>query len=316
MLTYVLFIFGFIILIKGADYLVEGASAIAKRFGLSPLFIGLTIVSMGTSAPELFVNVTASLGGSAGITIGNILGSNIANILLILGISAIIYPLTVHRNTIRKEIPFSLLAVAMVGILANDKFIDGYNFNFLSRSEGLALLSFFIIFMYYVAGIMKSEKQDVDIKDRSFLVSSLMIIGGLIGLALGSQFIVDGGIAIAKLFGLSEAFIGLTIIAVGTSLPELAASAAAAYKRKVDIAIGNVVGSNIFNIFLVLGISSTISPIEFSPALNTDILIVIAVTILLVLSMFVGKKQVLQRWQGGLFVAFYLFYISFLIYRG
>ncbi len=316
MWIYFLFIVGFIILIKGADYLVEGASAVAKRFGLSPLFIGLTIVSMGTSAPELFVNVTASIQGSAGITIGNILGSNIANILLILGISAMIYPLTVHRNTIRKEIPFSLLAVLMIGILANDKFIDGYNFNFLSRSEGLALLSFFIIFMYYVFSIMKSEKQNLEVKSRGMFQSSLMIIGGLVGLALGSQFIVDGGMAIARLFGLSEAFIGLTIIAIGTSLPELAASVAATYKRKVDIAVGNVVGSNIFNIFLVLGVSSTISPIEFSPALNADIFIVIAVTVLLIISMFIGKKQILQRWQGGTFVALYIFYIAFLIYRG
>ncbi|MFH1325954.1 MAG: calcium/sodium antiporter [Candidatus Falkowbacteria bacterium] len=316
MWIYFLFIVGFIILIKGADYLVEGASAIAKRFGLSPLFIGLTIVSLGTSAPELFVNVTASIEGSAGIIIGNILGSNIANILLILGISAMVYPLTVHKNTIRKEIPFSLLAVLMVGILANDKIIDGANFNFLSRSEGLALISFFIIFIYYVFGIMKTEKQELDIKDRGIFSSSLMIIGGLIGLALGSQFIVDGGMAIAHLFSLSEAFIGLTIIAVGTSLPELAASAAAAYKKKVDIAIGNVVGSNIFNIFLVLGVSSTISPIEFSPILNTDILITIAVTVLLVLSMFIGKKQILQRWQGGAFVTLYVLYIAFLIYRG
>jgi len=315
-MSYILVIIGFAILIKGADYLVEGASSIARRFGLSSLFIGLTIVSMGTSAPELFVNVTASIQDSAGIAIGNILGSNIANILLILGISAIIYPLTVHKNTIRKEIPFSLLAVAMLGIFANDGLVDGHGFNLLSRSEGLALLGFFIIFMYYVAGIMKSEKQEEDVKNSGLATSVLMLVVGLIGLALGSRFIVDGGTSIAQALGLSEAFIGLTIIAVGTSLPELAASAAAAYRKKVDIAIGNVVGSNIFNIFLVLGASSIIRPVEFSLVLNFDILVVIIVTLLLVFSLFIGKKQVLQRWQGGVFIVLYLTYITFLIYRG
>lgn len=296
---------------------MEGASSIARRLGLSSLFIGLTIVSLGTSAPELFVNVNASLQGSAGITIGNVVGSNIANILLILGISALIYPLTVKKNTIRKEIPFSLLAVLMLGILANDQFIDGYNFNFLSRSEGIALLSFFIIFMYYVFSIMKgSDEKGPAIKEHSIAAASLMILGGLIGLALGAQFIVDGGIALARLFGLSEAFIGLTIIAVGTSLPELAASAAAAWKKKVDIAVGNVVGSNIFNIFLVLGVSSTIKPIKFMPDLNFDILVVVVATILLLLSLFIGKREVFQRWQGGAFVILYLAYIAFLVYRG
>ncbi|OGF28805.1 sodium:proton exchanger [Candidatus Falkowbacteria bacterium RIFOXYC2_FULL_47_12] len=317
MLTYILFVIGFALLIKGAGYLVEGASAVGKRLGLSSLFIGLTIVAFGTSAPELFVNIIASVKGNADIAIGNIVGSNIINILFILGIAAIIYPLNVHLNTTRKEIPFSLLAVVVLGLLVNDGLIDGYNFNVLSRSEGLVLLGFFIVFMYYTVGIMREGKSGgVEIKAYNAWLAWLMVAGGLVGLMVGAKWVVDGGVAIAHNFGLSEALIGLTLVAVGTSLPELATSAVAAYKRQPDIAIGNVVGSNIFNIFWILGVSAFIRPIEFSPALNSDILVLTAVTILLLVAIYVGKRNVLQKWEGYGFLLLYILYVAFLVYRG
>ncbi|PIR94893.1 sodium:proton exchanger [Candidatus Falkowbacteria bacterium CG10_big_fil_rev_8_21_14_0_10_37_6] len=316
MLTYILFIVGFVLLIKGADYLVEGSSSIGKRLGLTPLFIGLTIVAFGTSAPELFVNIVASFQGNAGIAVGNILGSNIANILLILGTAALITPLVVQTNTINKEIPLSFLAVVVLGVLVNDVFFDNAAHNILGRGDGFILIAFFIIFMYYAAGMRRAESQEMSIKEYKKSISWLMIAGGLAGLGLGSKWIVDGATVIAQQAGFSEALVGLSIIAIGTSLPELAASSVAAYKGKTDIAIGNVVGSNIFNIFWVLGLSSIIRPIEFSPSLNFDILMVVVATILLLIFLYIGKRQVLQRREGYLFLILYLAYIAFLFYRG
>lgn len=318
MLTYVLFVIGFVLLIKGADYLVGGASSIARKLNISPLVIGLTIVAFGTSAPELFVNLYASFKGTTDIAIGNIVGSNIANILLILGISAMLYPLRVTKGTVWKEIPLSLLAVVLVFIMANDFLVDGISANAITRSDGLALIAFFIIFLYYTFGIAKAqgeENQD-DITLHSTPKSVLMIIGGMAGLVLGGQWIVNGAIAIAGAFGLSEALIGLTVVAIGTSLPELATSAVAAYKKRADIAIGNVVGSNIFNIFWILGLSSVIKPLPFRPELNFDIAAVIIASTLLFVWMFIGTKHVLLRWQGAVFALLYAGYLTAAVIRG
>ena len=277
MLTYILFIVGFIFLVKGADLLVDGAAAFAKKFKISTLVIGLTIVAFGTSAPELVVNIFASISGNSEIAIGNILGSNIANILLILGISALIFPLPAKKSTIKKEIPFSLLAVLVLGILVNDLLIDQVNLldgasGLLSRIDGLILLAFMTIFMVYTFGIAKNPEEageGEEIKNLP-LAKSIAYIGiGLLGLVLGGRWIVNGAVKIAELFNVSEALIGLTIVAVGTSLPELATSAVAAYKKQADIAIGNIVGSNIFNIFFVLGVSSIIRPLPFNAKFNS-----------------------------------------------
>ncbi|MDD5696850.1 MAG: calcium/sodium antiporter [Candidatus Pacebacteria bacterium] len=318
LLPYLLFILGFIFLIKGADYLVDGASSLAKKLGLSPLFVGLTIVAFGTSAPELFVNIAASIEGSAGIAIGNVVGSNIANILLILGLSAMIYPLRAKDSTLRTEIPLAFLAVLALLVSVNDRLIDGLSFNALSRSEGLMFWLFFIIFIYYTFGIIKNpnKEKDEQIKERKGAMIALMISGGLIALVFGSKLIVDNGLIIASALGISEALVGLTLIAVGTSLPELATSAMAAYRKKPDIAIGNIVGSNIFNIFFVLGTSSLVRPIAFDPALNFDIIATLLATFGLLLAFFVGKKKVLERWQGCGFLFLYLLYIVYLINRG
>jgi cation:H+ antiporter len=323
LITFIFFIFGFIILIKGADILVDGASALAGRFGLSAFFIGLTIVAFGTSAPELVVSALAGLKGSSGLALGNIIGSNISNTLLILGVAAIIAPLLVKRSTVRKEIPFSLLAVAAIGILANDLLIDGRADNILSRSDGLILILFFSIFIYYTFGISRDksdlEKTADEIDDKEnipILKSSLMIIIGLAGLILGGRWIVNGAIDFASFFGVSEALIGLTVVALGTSLPELAASAIAAYKGNTDIAVGNVVGSNIFNIFWVLGLSSIIRPIEYDTALNFDILLLMIITIILMPLIYMGKKNILGRSEGVIMLVIFIGYIVFLVLRG
>ncbi|MBI4135398.1 calcium/sodium antiporter [Candidatus Uhrbacteria bacterium] len=307
---------GIALLIYGARFLVDGGSSLARRFGISPLVVGLTIVAFGTSAPELIVNIFASISGSADIAMGNVLGSNLANILLILGIAAAIYPLRVQSSTVWKEIPMSLLAVVAVGVMVNDAFVDGLGFNILSRSEGVILLFFFLIFMYYTYGISKSEGDGPPVRVFKTGSSALMILGGLLGLFVGGRFTVDAAVAIARALQVSEALIGFTVVAIGTSLPELFTSAIAAARRQVDIAIGNVVGSNIFNIFFVLGISSIIRPIPFSPILNTDLMFVIVATLLLFAFLFVGKRHILERWQGVGFIGLYLGYLAFAVARG
>ncbi len=320
MFTYLLFVIGLALLIKGADWLVDGASALAKRFNISDLIIGLTIVSFGTSAPELFVNVYASYIGNTDITIGNILGSNIANILLILGVSSIIFPLAVQKNTTWKEIPFSLLAAILVGIMATDVYLDKANSNAITRTDGLSLLAFFIIFMYYIFETSKKEQQDkkYDIETNKqehmpLLKSIGLILIGLTGLSLGGKWIVDGAVSIATSLGISQSLIGLTIVAIGTSLPELATSAIAAYKKNADIAVGNVVGSNIFNIFWILGVSSIMYNIPFQEKNFVDIGMTIFASLLLFVFMFIGKKHMLQRWQGVLFLLLYTVYIIYLV---
>jgi cation:H+ antiporter len=319
LLDLILFLIGFVILIKGADLLVTGSSAIARRFHVSDLVIGLTVVAFGTSTPELFVNVVASLKGNTGIAIGNVLGSNIANILLILGVSSMIYPLSVTKGTVWKEIPFSLLAAITLGLMANDQFINADSTSVLNRTDGLVLLCFFIIFLYYsfsIAREFEGVKDQIPEAAHTIPKSVVYILLGLAGLTLGGKWIVEGSIQLAESLGMSELLIGLTIVAVGTSLPELATSAMAAYRRKVEIAVGNVVGSNIFNIFFVLGISSTIKPLPFKSDSNSDIFVGIIASLLLFLSMFTGKKRSLDRWEGFVFICCYAGYVAFLLVKG
>jgi len=315
MITYILFIIGFFLLIKGADLLVDGSASIAKKLKISSIVIGLTIVAFGTSAPEFIVNVFASVQGNSEIAVGNILGSNIANILLILGISAIIYPITAKKNTVLKEIPLSLLAAVVLGLMANDMIIDGAGFSGITRIDGFILLSFFIIFMYYTFGITKSDEDIVEeeIKVFSYSKAIIFILLGLAGLVIGGKWIVDGAIKIAEILNISQSLIGLTIVAIGTSLPELATSAIAAYKKQSDIAIGNVVGSNIFNIFWILGVSAIIRPLPFRTNSNGDIAMTIFASIVLFSVVFIGKKRIIERWQGIFMVTTYVGYIVFLV---
>jgi cation:H+ antiporter len=320
-LTIVLFIVGFFILIKGADLLVGGASSLAARLGVSALVIGLTIVAFGTSAPELIVNLLASLSGNTDIAIGNVLGSNIVNILIILGVSAIICPLAVGKGTVWKEIPFAMLAVVVLAFMALDTFIDGAPASVLSRADGLVLIAFFVIFLYYIFGLARADAARGVAPDESIAQYGLgksigLIVVGLLGLVVGGKWIVDGAITFASALGVSEALIGLTIVAIGTSLPELATSVVAARKKQIDIAVGNVVGSNIFNIFWILGISAVIAPLPFSPALSFDLLVTLGATLFLFMALFVGARHTLERWQGWLFVATYIAYVAFLVIRG
>ena len=319
MLQYILLVIGFILLIKGANFLVDGASSIGKRLNISELVIGLTVVAFGTSTPELFVNIFASIKGNTDIAIGNVLGSNIANIFLILGISALIFPLAVGKGTVWKEIPLSLLAALLLGAMASDRLIDKSDTSALTRIDGLVFLAFFIIFMYYSFGIAKridGIDSHLPQKQHGLLKSLLLIVGGLVGLVVGGNLIVSGAVHIASSLGVSQSLIGLTIVAVGTSLPELATSAVAAYKRNVEIAVGNVIGSNIFNIFFVLGLSSIIKPLPFHPSSNVDIGTVILASLLLFLWMFTGKRRSIDRWEGIIFLVLYVGYITFLVFKG
>lgn len=319
-----LFILGFVFLIKGADILVDGSSSIAKKFGISSLVIGLTIVAFGTSAPELVVSLMAAIRNSTGIALGNIIGSNISNSLLILGVVAIIAPVLVKKSTVSKEIPLSFLAILALGFLVNDKLIDGDLENVLSRIDGLILILFFIIFIYYTFGINKIEATEIEKevggevqkKEEKIYKAVFMVLSGLILLYFGGRWIVEGAIYYATFFGLSEELIGLTIVALGTSLPELAASAVAALKKQTDMAIGNIVGSNIFNIFWVLGLSSIFAPISYNQDLNFDLITLACATLLILNMVFINRKNQIGKSGGILLLVIYFSYLGFLIFRG
>ncbi|SIR02316.1 calcium/sodium antiporter [Pontibacter lucknowensis] len=316
MLNILLLLAGFVALIFGADKLVDAASSLAKKLGIPNIVIGLTIVAFGTSAPELVVNVFASINNNTEMVLGNVLGSNIFNVLAILGVSSVIYPLTVKRNTTWLEIPLSLLAAVAVLFVANDVFLDSAEANLISRSDGLLLLLFFCIFLVYNLMIAKGGNEDdeeSETKDYTYLKAIFFIALGLGGLILGGRLIVTSAVGIAQAFGLSERIIGLTIVSVGTSLPELATSVVAVRKKNVDIAIGNVVGSNIFNIFLILGVSTVITPLQVSAASFTDIIFNIGAGLLLFIFIFTGRGRQLARWEGVVFLLLYLGYLGLLI---
>jgi cation:H+ antiporter len=317
LLSIFLTIIGLVLLVKGADWLVDGASSIAAKLGISAIVIGLTVVSFGTSMPELVVNLIASFQGSAGLAIGNVIGSNIANIFLILGVTALIVPLALKRNTVWKEIPLALLAVLLVFVMANDALFAGrIGQDFLDRIDGIVLISFFAIFLYYTFGISKVKDGGGRIKRLPAGKAALFLTLGLVMLFLGGKWTVDGAVGIAQFFGISDAVIGLTVVAVGTSLPELVTSVIAALKKQADIAIGNAVGSNIFNVFWVLGASAAINPLRFAPENSMDTLFAVFTALVLFAVMFVGKKQMLTKWEGGLFLFFYAGYMAFRVITG
>ncbi|MBT4120552.1 MAG: calcium/sodium antiporter [Candidatus Magasanikbacteria bacterium] len=317
-----LLLLGLIMLLAGGDTFIKGAASLARKWNISPIVIGLTVVAFGTSAAELVVNIFAAVQGTPDLAIGNILGSNISNILLVLGISAIIYPISVKQGTIWKEIPLGIMAVVVLFILSADVYFGNgeSSINILTRGDGLILLAFFIIFMYYTYGLSKVEgEKEEDVKTYSWSSTISFVLLGLGGLVLGGKLLVDNGTIIARLFGMSELFIGLTVVAIGTSLPELAASGIAAYRHHDDLAIGNVVGSNIFNVFWVLGLTPLVSPIPVNSQANTDVLVAILAATLLFAFMFVGhkhKRYKLRRWQGVVFVLLYVAYLVFIGMRG
>ncbi len=311
MIAAIQLILGFAALLVGAAWLVNGASALARRLGVSDLMVGLTVVAFGTSAPELFVSVYAGITGNTTIAIGNVLGSNAFNVLVILGISATIYPLSVGKGTVLKEIPLSLLASVLLLVLANDRRIDGSGIDVLARIDGLVLLAFFVVFLYYTIGIARQGVAMGDSQAASKSVRKALGLGavGLIALASGAKLAVGGAVTLARLWGVSDAVISLTIVAAGTSLPELATSAVAAHKKNADIAVGNIVGSNIFNIFLILGAASLIRPLPFENHYNIDALVVVGSNLLLFLWMFTGKRRRIDRWEGAILLLAYVGYM-------
>ncbi len=297
---------GFVMLVKGADWFVDGSAGIADRFGVPQLVVGLTIVAMGTSAPEAAVSITAALKGSADITIGNVVGSNILNILIILGISAVIVPIAVAKSTIRYEIPYMLLITGLLIVL-------GWSGNTIGFGEGVILWIAFLAYLTYLFFMAKKNKEEVPEEENKLPVWKLILasVVGLVLIVWGSDVTVDAATAIAQYAGLSERFIGLTIVALGTSLPELFTSVSAAMKGKADIAIGNIVGSNIFNILFVAGTAALITPVAFVPSFTIDTLVAIAAGVLLLVCVVRGQK--LTRAGGIVMLLGYAAYFVYLL---
>lgn len=314
---------GIALLIKGADYLVDGASAIAQKFGVSNLVIGLTVVAFGTSAPELAVNILSAVSGNTDIALGNINGSNIANILLVLGATALVARIPVQSRTVIKEIPFMLLAGLVLLFAMMDAMIGDGHTDIISRTDGLMLLSFFAVFLYYLfLSARDVPAATVEKSNRPFILNLGFTVMGLAGLVLGGKLTVDGATGIATLLGASEALIGLTIVAIGTSLPELVTAIVAARKGKTDLAVGNVVGSNIFNILLVLGLTSAISPIPVSTMNIIDAGVAMLAMLILLFAIHYGnglfpdKHKDVSWSEGVFFVLLYIIYIIYIVIRG
>ncbi|SRX55281.1 calcium/sodium antiporter [Aequorivita sp. CIP111184] len=309
-----LIVFGFAGLIFGANWLVDGATSLAKKYNIPDLVIGLTIVAFGTSAPELVVNSIASADGLSDIVLANVIGSNNFNLFIILGLAGLIYPITVQSSTAWKEIPVSLIITIALMVLANNFFMDGDSE--ISRLDGLILLILFAGFLYYMFRQLKTDNTNVVVQvNKSNTKIWGLILIGFAGLLVGGTLVVDNAIAVATELGTSQKIIGLTIIAVGTSLPELVTSIVAAVKRNSDIAIGNVIGSNIFNILLIVSVSSFINPIAYNQNFNQDFAILIGGTIFLIISMFIGKRKKLDRWEALLLFSFYLIYTGYLVFK-
>lgn len=299
---------GLVVLIYGANFLVDGGSALAHRLNVSSMVIGLTVVAFGTSAPELVVNIVSSVEGSSALALSNVLGSNIFNILAILGITALIIPLGVKKTTTWVEVPLAAFAAIVVLIL-----INGEPAGTITRAEGICLLCFFAIFLGYTFMLAKygaaGDGEEVKIKNYGIGKSIGFIVLGLAGLIGGGRLLVTGAVNIAEAIGIPERIIGLTIVSIGTSLPELATSIIAARKKNADIAIGNVVGSNIFNTFLILGTSATLSPLQAPADSQTDLIVNLIAALLLFLFIFTGKGRKISRWEGALLLALYIAYL-------
>ena len=323
MISIIYIAIGLLLLVKGADWLVDGAISIAKRKNISDMVIGLTIVAFGTSLPELTVNLLASFQGDSDIAIGNVLGSNICNVLLILGITAIIKPLRVQKTTLYSDVPFSLIAALAVGFLANTMFLAGEEDLTLSRLDGVILISFFTLFMGYIVMSAREEQKNTvlqepstDINEISTKKAYLFIGGGILAMTFGGKLTVDGAVQIASLLNVSESLIGLTVVAIGTSLPELITSVVAARKGSADLAIGNVIGSNIFNIFWILGLSAIIKPLTFHTANNIDILMIVGSSFLIYAALIMSRKWTIQRSAGIIYVLAYIAYVTYTVIRG
>jgi cation:H+ antiporter len=318
MIDALLLVAGLALLLKGADFLVAGASEVAETLGISQLVIGLTVVSFGTSMPEVVVTMISGFQGHPDLAIGNILGSNIANVLLVLGVAAIIRPLPVNDSTVVSEIPFSLAAALLVGFLANAALFSTYPDLSISHIDGAILLLFFFLFIIYIYNISRAQGVNTEehAQRRPLVKPIAILLLGMVGLYLGGHWVVDSAVSLAQKAGISDSLVGLTIVAIGTSLPELMASAVAAYRNQPDIAVGNVVGSNIFNLLWVLGIASLIIELPFEMVSNADLAMVIIASTLLLLALVSSRKTTVLRAHGIVFVITYGVYLTYLIRRG
>ena len=316
LISIVSFIAGMVLVIKGADWLTEGASALARRYGISELVIGLTIVALGTSLPELVISTGAALKGSSGIALGNVIGSNIFNGLLILGITALITPIKFDARMLTREIPFNLLASIVLLLVSGSMLLGGGEGEFVTRYSGLLLLCFLAVFIRYTFSISGTDEGEEEPQERLSVGKILFfILLGLAGLILGGNLFVDGATELARVAGLSEAVIGITIVSAGSSLPELAVSVSAARKGNVGIALGNVLGSNILNIFLILGCSATITPIALDGFSCIDFYVLLASSLLIYAVTRFGGKAIITRREGAVLVAAYVAYTAYLIMR-
>lgn len=312
-LNIIFIIVGFFLLVKGADLLVDGSSRIARKFNVKEIIIGLTIVSIGTSMPELIISVTSALKNQSDFAIGNILGSNISNLFFILGVCAIIKPLLFKKQTVRIEIPFVIFLTALLYIFGNNG-----DYHLITELEGIIFIVFCVLFTIYNIFISKninnSEMEKNKNKDIKLSKSFLLIMIGIILLKFGGDFVVDNASRIATLLGISERVISLTIVAISTSLPELITSALATYKGEIDLAIGNIIGSNILNIVLIIGIMAIINPIPYSVSFNKDLMIFLIGMIFLFIVPFIGEKYKIERVSGYIYLISYFIYISSLVF--
>ncbi|PIC96809.1 sodium:proton exchanger [Sporosarcina sp. P26b] len=316
-MTYVLLLIGFALLIKGADYFVDGSSNIARLLKIPPILIGLTIVALGTSSPEATVSIIAALGGNADVAVGNVVGSNIFNITIVIGVAAFLFPLKVQSETIKKEIPFTLLASIVMLVLMSDIALQGFSSNVLTRSDGIIFLIFLSIFMYYVIELGLRSRQNATLTQVTENVkwgkNILITLVGLAAIIFGGDLVVNNATKIAYSLGMSETLVGLTIIAIGTSLPELVTSISAALKKESEIALGNIVGSNIFNILFVLGASSAITPIAVNDKVFIDVIIMIALTLVLLVFARTGFR--IGKREGLMLASAYVMYLVYVILR-
>jgi cation:H+ antiporter len=319
LLPYLLLAAGFVLLVKGADYLVKGGSELSTLVGVSPLFIGLAVAALGTSAPEAAVSIKAALSGHSAISVGNILGSNVANFGLALGLAAAVHRLPCSASTLWKEIPYSLLAAVVLLLGGMNAFAGGSG---ISRPEGLLLLAMFGLYLYYLMAMASADRRaaflDADVDDpggsRGEAAKAFgMTVGGIAAVIFGGHLAVDNAVTIAVRWGVSETLVSVTIVALGTSLPEVVTTLTAVGRGEYDIALGNAVGSNIFNILFVLGVTAAIRPVRFDPKMTPDLLFIMGVTVLLFL--FLLRRRKLERWQGLTLVGFYAVYIAFVIAR-
>lgn len=316
-MSYLLLIVGFALLIKGADWFVDGASKIAKILRISPLLIGLTIVAFGTSSPEATVSILAALDGSAEVSLGNVIGSNIFNITLVVGLTALLNPLKVESETIRKEIPFTLLGSTVLLVLISDVALQGFTENLITRSDGLIFLLIFSIFMYYIFEVARNSRDKMEVQEESEKATwgknSIRTVIGLAAIIFGGELVVRNSTEIAVSLGMSETLVGLTIVAIGTSLPELVTSIMAAIKKQSEIALGNIVGSNIFNIFFVLGTSSLITPLPVNGKVFVDIGLMLILTVILLV--FSRTNYRIGKIEGSFLAVAYVLYLVFIIIR-